>query len=156
MLRHCARRAAPRVIRLGDEHSVTRAFTAADVAAFAQLCGDTNEVHLSADAARRAGFDGCIVHGILVASLFSYIMGMHLPGPQSIYMQQSLNFRAPVYVGQSVTATVKVTNFDAIRGYIFFETRVVRDDGKVAVDGKALGRNKIVTFEKQEPKPPRS
>jgi hypothetical protein len=61
-----------------------------------------------------------------------------------------------VYVGQSVTATVKVTNFDAIRGNIFFETRVVRDDGKVAVDGKALGRNKIVTFEKQEPKPPRS
>lgn len=85
---------------------------------------------------------------MLVSSLFSTIMGMHLPGPQSIYMQQSLNFRAPVYVGDLVTAEVVVTDFDVVKGNIWFATTVKDAAGKVLIDGKALGRNVIVPFER--------
>ena len=74
-------------------------------------------------------------------------MGMHLPGPGSIYMQQQLNFRAPVYVDEEVTATVKVMDFDTVKGNITFET-VVRVGDRVAINGKALGRNLVVRFKR--------
>jgi acyl dehydratase len=138
------------VVSVGQSYAIARAFTADDVKTFANLTGDSNEVHLSDEAAKRAGFDGTLVHGMLVASLFSRIMGMHLPGPGSIYMQQSINFRAPVYVGDEVTASVTVAGFDVKRGNITFDTKVVTAAGALAIDGKALGRNRVVGFSRQD------
>ncbi len=88
-----------RIIQVGDTHTITRVFTQEDVRQFALLVGDSNPIHLDPTAAAAAGFPQIICHGILVGSLFSNIMGMHLPGPQSVYLQQTLNFVKPVLVG---------------------------------------------------------
>lgn len=142
-------RAAPPLIHVGASHAISRRFSREDVDTYIKLSGDDNPVHRDDDAARREGFKGCLVHGMLVASLFSLVMGTHLPGPGSIYMQQTLKFRRPVYIGENVTATVRVTGFDAVKGNIDFETTVTdASTGAVLIDGTALGRNCVVPFER--------
>ena len=144
--------AQKRIIRVGDSYSVKRVFTKEDVATFAKLCGDSNPIHLDDAAARKAGFDGCIVHGALVSSLFSYIMGVHIPGPDSIYLHQSVQFQAPVLVGEEVEATVTVKKFRKDKGLIDHDTIVTRvRDGKVAIRGNSLGMNKVVSLEGDTP-----
>lgn len=146
MLRWSARRFT-RQIRIGDAASERRIFDDRALATFGQLVGDTNPIHSNADAAKKAGFkERPVVYGMLVASMISKIMGNELPGPQSIYMQQTLTFKAPVYQDEEVEAEVKVTNFDEQRGFIWLETTVRKMDGTVVIKGQALGKNKVVEY----------
>eukprot|EP01048_Picozoa_sp_COSAG05_P013191 COSAG05_NODE_1382_length_5019_cov_58.408740_3_plen_176_part_00 len=94
--------------------TLRRHFTPADVAAFAALSGDENPLHLDADYARTTIFRRPIVHGMLTASLFPSIFATNFPG--SIYLSQTLNFKGPVFVGESVTATVTVLSCRQMRG----------------------------------------
>lgn len=135
-----------RSVKVGDTASVRRRFTAAEVKQFASLCGDANPIHVDPTAARLAGFRNAIVHGILVSSLFSNLMGSELPGPQSIYVSQSLEFKAPVYVDDEVEARVTVEGFNAKRGWIWLKTTVTKDDGTLCVVGRSIGKNKVVSF----------
>lgn len=155
MLRLTHRLFAGKVVRVGDSHSLSRTFTQADVDAYAKLIGDHNPIHLDANAARTAGFPNTICHGVLVGSLFSTIMGMHLPGPQSVYMQQSFQFTAPVFVGDEVTATVRVKQFHKDKKMLWLDTTVTkaikRADGQTetvaCIQGSALGLNKTLVLE---------
>ena len=157
-----------RTIQLGDQHSITRSFSHADLVCFATLVGDSNPIHVDEAAARAAGFPACICHGVLVGSLFSNLMGMHLPGPQSVYLQQSFNFLKPVFVGDEVTATVRVREFNRHKSLIWLDTTVTKrsnrpppsscdggqqggkeavgEDAIVCIAGTALGMNKTVEF----------
>lgn len=157
MLRRCVRRccyvppAGTRVVAVGDAHSITRTFSAADVRTYCELTGDANPVHTNTEAAIAQGFKACVVHGMLTSSLFSQIMGMQLPGPNSIYLQQTLNFRAPVLVDDVVEGKVVLTRVDTVKGNLFFDTTVTRvADGVVAVEGKAIGRNVVVAMRNAE------
>ncbi len=141
-----------RIIRVGDSYSMKRVFTKEDVATFSKLCGDNNPIHLDEAAAKKAGFEGCIVHGALVSSLFSYILGVHIPGPQSIYLHQSVQFLAPVLVGEEVEAKITVKKFRKDKGLIDHDTIVTRvRDGKIAIKGNSLGMNKAVELEGETP-----
>ncbi len=143
---------AKRVIRVGDSYSVRRTFTADDVATFAKVTGDCNPIHVDDAAARRAGFDRAIVHGQLVGSLFSFILGVHLPGPHSVYVHQEMQFLAPVLVGEEVEATIRVLKFRKDKGLIDNVTEVVRvRDGVVVIKGKSLGMNRAVALEGESP-----
>ena len=86
-----------------------------EVAAFAELSEDRNPIHLCDATARASVFGGRVAHGMLSASLFSAIIGERLPGHGTIYLGQSLRFRAPVRVGDAVTATVTVAAVDPAR-----------------------------------------
>ena len=142
----------PRTVRVGSSYSMKRTFSAADVATFAALCGDQNPIHLDPAAAKKAGFVGCIVHGQLVVSLFSYLMGMHMPGPQSIYVSQSVQFVAPILVGEEVEASVTVEKFRKDKGLIMLETKVLRTrDNVIAIKGHSLGKNTAVICEGESP-----
>ena len=79
-----------------------------DVIGFAELSGDHNPIHLSEHFARKTRFGGRIVHGLYTASLISAVIGMRLPGPGSVYISQSLNFRGPVKIGDAVAISVEV------------------------------------------------
>ncbi len=79
-----------------------------DVIGFAELSGDHNPIHLSEHFARKTRFGGRIVHGLYTASLISAVIGMRLPGPGSVYVSQSLNFRGPVKIGDIVAISVEV------------------------------------------------
>jgi len=97
----------------GMSASYTRAVQPEDIAAFAALSGDVNPVHLDADYAAGTRFRVRIVHGLLTASYISTVLGTRLPGAGAIYLSQSLNFRAPVYHGDTVIARVEVTELIA-------------------------------------------
>eukprot|EP01013_Petalomonas_cantuscygni_P001787 TRINITY_DN1181_c0_g3_i1.p1 TRINITY_DN1181_c0_g3~~TRINITY_DN1181_c0_g3_i1.p1 ORF type:complete len:236 (+),score=18.82 TRINITY_DN1181_c0_g3_i1:376-1083(+) len=102
-------------ITVGMSASIHRTFSAEDVRAFVALCGDTNPIHADRQAAVHAGFSDVVVPGALLCSLFSTLLGVHIPGPGSVYASQASKFRHPVLVGQPVTATVEVTRLVARR-----------------------------------------
>jgi len=97
-----------------------RTISEADIVQFAELSGDFNPVHLDPEYAATTPFKECIAHGILSASLISAVFGMKLPGPGAIYVAQTLNFKAPVKVGDHVVAEVIVDRLvEAKRRAIF-------------------------------------
>jgi 3-hydroxybutyryl-CoA dehydratase len=96
-------------LQIGMTASYTRVVQPEDIAAFAALSGDTNPVHLDEEYAAGTRFKVRIVHGLLTASYISTVLGTKLPGAGAIYLSQTLNFRAPVYHGDTVTALVEVT-----------------------------------------------
>jgi len=92
----------------GQAASFTKTITDADIVLFAGVSGDTNPVHLDADFAAGTMFKERIAHGMLTASLISTVLGTKLPGPGAIYLSQTLTFKAPVKIGDTVTATCTV------------------------------------------------
>lgn len=95
-------------LELGMEATFQKVVTESDINAFAEITGDKNPVHLDPDFAAKTIFKERIAHGMLTASYISAVFGMELPGPGAIYVSQTLNFRAPVKIGQAVIAKVRV------------------------------------------------
>ncbi|TNE39855.1 MAG: MaoC family dehydratase [Alphaproteobacteria bacterium] len=91
-------------LEVGMSELFAKTITEADILMYAGVSGDTNPVHLNAEFAEQTMFKERIAHGMLSASLLSTIFGTKLPGPGAIYMNQSLNFKAPVCIGDTVVA----------------------------------------------------
>jgi 3-hydroxybutyryl-CoA dehydratase len=108
-----------------------------DVIGFAQLSGDRNPIHLSEHFAARTRFGGRIAHGLYTASLISAILGMRLPGPGAIYLSQTLNFKAPVRIGDVIEVSVEVIELidKGSRVRLACEARV---DNAQVLEGEAL------------------
>lgn len=124
-------------LSLGQQASVSRTITETDLRNFSGVSGDTNPMHLSEEFAAETVFGGCIVHGMLTASLISAVIGTKLPGPGCIYMSQTLKFLAPVRVGDTVYATATVKELNAEKKRALLTTQCfVRD--VLVVDGEAL------------------
>lgn len=83
-----------------------------DIIAFAEISGDTNPVHLDEDYAAHTRFKGRIAHGILTASYISAVLGTKLPGAGAIYISQTLKFRAPVRIGDTVVTRVRISELN--------------------------------------------
>lgn len=96
-------------LEVGMEATYSRIVTEADIVAFAEVSGDHNPVHLDEEYAAGTMFKGRIAHGMLTASYISTIFGTRLPGPGCIYVSQTLNFRAPVRIGDEVVTKVVLT-----------------------------------------------
>ena len=96
-------------LQIGQTASTSKTITEADILLFAAVSTDTNPVHIDAEAASRSIFKERVAHGMLSAGLISAVLGTKLPGPGTIYLGQTLRFRAPVKIGATVTATVAVT-----------------------------------------------
>ena len=95
-------------LQVGQRASFGKTITEADIVLFAAVTGDTNPMHLNADYAKGSIFGERIAHGMLAAGLITKVLGTQLPGPGTIYLSQTLKFRAPVRIGQTVVATVEV------------------------------------------------
>jgi 3-hydroxybutyryl-CoA dehydratase len=124
-------------LKVGDSASFSKTVTAADIDLFAQVTGDTNPVHLDEAYAAKTMFKGRIAHGMLSAGFISTVLGTKLPGPGAIYLKQELTFRAPVKIGDTVTATATVTEVIAEKKRAAFKTVVTVGD-TVVVEGAAL------------------
>ena len=120
----------------GDSRSLTKTIGDAEVAVFAELSEDRNPIHLCDEAAAASPFGERVAHGMLSASLFSAIIGERLPGRGTIYLGQSLRFRAPVRIGDEVTATVTVLEVtpERRRARLLCEARVGET---LVIDGEA-------------------
>jgi 3-hydroxybutyryl-CoA dehydratase len=124
-------------LSVGMHESSMHTVTSADVVRFATLSGDHNPIHLSEHFARKTRFGGRIAHGLYTASLISAVLGMYLPGPGAVYLSQTLNFRAPVRIGDVVTVIVQVSELIE-QGYRCKLSCECIVDGKVVLDGEAL------------------
>ncbi|MGF1455890.1 MAG: MaoC family dehydratase [Alphaproteobacteria bacterium] len=109
----------------------------ADIVLFAGVTGDTNPVHLDESYAATTAFGGRIAHGMLTAGLISAVIGTKLPGPGAIYMGQTLKFRAPVRIGDTVIAAVEVAAIDHTKKRVTLACRCSVND-KIVADGEAL------------------
>jgi len=122
---------------VGEEAALNKSFTQEEVELFSRVSGDTNPVHLDESYAKETRFGGRIIHGMLVASLISSVLGTSLPGPGCIYLSQQLSFRAPARVGERLTARVRVNEWDGTKGRIILATEVVNEQGTQIIIGEA-------------------
>lgn len=123
-------------IKVGMFVSYSQTITDADVKAFAGLSGDHNPVHVDDEYAENSRFKKRIAHGLISGSFFSALFGTKLPGPGCVYVAQSYNFKRPVYLGDTVTATAIVTSIDEKKRRVFFDT-VCKVKNKTVIDGRA-------------------
>lgn len=124
-------------LEVGMEASFAKTVSEADILAFAEVTGDKNPVHLDAAYAAKTIFKEPIAHGMLTAGYISAVFGMELPGPGAIYVSQTLNFRAPVMIGDRVVAKVRVMELYAAKRRARFEC-VCSVDGKPVLEGEAV------------------
>lgn len=109
----------------------------ADIVLFAGISGDTNPVHLDEEFAKPTMFKGRIAHGMLTAGFISAVFGTKLPGPGCIYLSQSLKFKAPVRIGDTVVARCTATAVDKEKGRVTFATTASVGD-VVVLEGEAM------------------
>ncbi len=95
-------------LSLGLTERLAKTVASSDVVGFAEVTGDRNPIHLSEHFAAKTPFGTRIAHGLYTASLISAVLGTRLPGPGAVYISQTLNFRAPVKIGDTVDVTVSV------------------------------------------------
>jgi 3-hydroxybutyryl-CoA dehydratase len=123
-------------LSVGMAERLNKTVAASDVVGFAQLTGDRNPIHLSEHFAAKTSFRTRIAHGLYTASLISAVLGTRLPGPGAVYISQTLNFRAPVKIGDTVIVTVTVAELveEKCRARLACQCEV---DGEVVLDGEA-------------------
>lgn len=124
-------------IRIGDSASLERRLTVADIKLFAIMSGDVNPAHVDEDYAKASPFHQVIAHGLWGGALISTVLGTQLPGPGTIYLEQSLRFRRPVALGDRLTITVTVTEKDAEKHQLTLDCRCVNQDGTTVISGEA-------------------
>ena len=122
---------------VGQEAEASGCFTMEDIGLFAGLSGDNNPLHVNEAYAEKGRFGRCVVHGILVSGLISRVLGTQLPGEGSIYLEQNLSFRKPVYAGDRVTARVRITDIRPENRIITLETNVYNQEEKCVILGTA-------------------
>jgi len=123
---------------IGEKASLTKQITESDVLLFAEVTGDKNPIHLDPEYARQSRFKERIAHGMLTASLISAVLGNRLPGPGNIYVSQSLEFKAPVKLGDVITAEVEVIEKIPERNRVRLRTVCRNQDGTVVLEGEAV------------------
>lgn len=123
---------------VGQTASLKKMFRSEDVEAFANLSMDCNPLHLDQQYAEQSLFGKRIVHGFLVGSLISGVLGTKLPGDGAIYLHQEMNFRKPVFHGEEITATVVVTGIRKDKSILYLDTKCENDRGEVVIEGKAI------------------
>ena len=124
-------------LKPGMSASFGKTVSEADIVMFAGVSGDTNPVHLNQAFAEQTPFKTRIAHGMLSAGFISTVFGTKLPGPGSIYMSQTLRFKAPVKIGDTVTATCTVTEVILEKRRAVFST-VCKVGETVVIEGEAM------------------
>jgi 3-hydroxybutyryl-CoA dehydratase len=123
-------------LEIGQSASYERTVSEEDIVRYAEVSGDDNPVHLDEEFASKTLFKGRIAHGMLGAGFISTVVGTRLPGYGSIYVSQSLRFRAPVRIGDTVVTTATVKSIDKQRKRVTMETVCAIGD-KIVIDGEA-------------------
>jgi len=123
--------------KVGDTAEITRTIEQADVQAFADLTGDHNPIHVDESFAKTTRFGRRIAHGMLTASLISSVLASKLPGEGSVYLGQTLQFVAPVFPGDEITARVTVREIREDKPVLKLETLCLNQRGDVVIRGEA-------------------
>lgn len=124
-------------LEVGDSASFSKTVSEADIYLYAGITGDMNPAHIDEEYAKKTVFGGRIAHGMLIAGFISAVMAMKLPGPGTIYREQTLTFLAPVRIGDTVTATVEIIELGSKRKTAKLKTTCFNQNGVVVLEGHA-------------------
>ena len=124
-------------IRPGNSASLVRTLTYKDVEVFAIMSGDINRTHVDADFAKSDMFHRIVAHGMWSGALISTVLGTQLPGPGTIYVDQSLHFQGGVGLGDEITVTVKVASKIEETHRVFFDCCATNQHGEQVITGSA-------------------
>lgn len=124
-------------IQIGQQARYSRPVRERDIQLFAAVSGDVNPLHLDARFAAGTRFGERIAHGMLTASFISAALAMELPGPGTIFLEQSLRFRLPVKIGDDITVVLEVTEKNERRRSITLDCRALNQAGKAVITGTA-------------------
>ena len=122
---------------VGEKASFSKTISECDVYSFAGICGDFNPVHVNKEEAQKSIFKEQIAHGMLISSFISTVLGMKLPGPGTIYLQQDLQFKKPVYIGDTITATAMIEEINSEKKIAKLRTVVTNQKSDTVIDGGA-------------------
>lgn len=125
-------------LKVGEHAAFSKTISESDVYLFAGITGDFNPAHVNQPYAEKTFFKARIAHGILVAGLLSAVMAGQLPGPGAVYVHQRLDFKAPVYIGDTVTARVEILAVDYDTNRAELRTTCINQNGETVVDGRAI------------------
>ena len=125
-------------LTIGDSDQFSKTVTDTDIYLFAGVTGDFNPAHIDEAYAQGTFFKTRIAHGMLSAGFISAVIGTRLPGPGTVYMRQTLDFLAPVRIGDTVTATVEVIEKMEDKKRVRLRTTCITQEGTRGVDGEAL------------------
>jgi acyl dehydratase len=124
-------------ISIGQTASYTRVVQERDIQLFAAVSGDVNPVHLDAGFAASTQFGERIAHGMLTGAIISAALAMELPGPGTVYLSQTLKFRRPVKIGDSVSVALEVTGKQDRRKVVTIDCKASNQDGLLVASGSA-------------------
>jgi acyl dehydratase len=122
----------------GDKASRTTTITDEMIRAFAALTGDNNPVHLDDAYAATTRFGRRIAHGMIAAGLISAALANDLPGPGTVYLSQTLKFKAPIYPGDTITTTVEVKSIRPDKPIVTLNTLCSNQDNVVVLEGESV------------------
>ena len=125
-------------VRVGETASFSKTITETDIYLYAGITGDFNPAHINETYANRTFFKTRIAHGMLAAGFISTVLGTYFPGPGTIYIRQDLNFLAPVYIGDTITAEVEVIAIEVEKNRIVLKTTCRNQKHIVVLDGQAV------------------
>jgi 3-hydroxybutyryl-CoA dehydratase len=129
-------------IRIPDKHRSDldnpQTWNVLDIALFAGATGDTNPYHFDEVYASKGRFKKRIAHGMLVTGYISTVLGTLLPGPGTIYLSQSLQFKRPVYIGDTITAIAEVLKIKENKPIVTLKTNCINQNGETVVEGEAV------------------
>jgi 3-hydroxybutyryl-CoA dehydratase len=124
-------------LKIGDTFSKSREVTDELVRKFAEVSGDYNPLHLDDEFAKTTRFGRRIAHGMLSGAFISAVLGYEFKERKIVYLSQTMRFTAPVYIGDTVTATGTVTNIRKDKNIVVLETLCTNQNGEIVVKGEA-------------------
>ncbi len=125
-------------LKIGDTAEFSKTVSESDIYQFAGITGDFNPAHINEAYAKKTFFKTRIAHGILSAGFISTVIGTKLPGTGSIYIKQTLNFLAPVRIGDTITACAEVIEIIAKKKRVRLRTTCINQEGTQVLDGEAV------------------
>lgn len=125
-------------LKVGDSAKFTKTVSETDIYLYAGVSGDFNPAHINEGYAKETFFKTRIAHGMLPAGFISAVIGMKLPGPGTIYLDQSLKFLAPVRIGDTVTARVEVKEIMTKKNKVRLKTTCTNQDEIIVLEGEAV------------------
>lgn len=136
------------LLEIGDKATFRKTITDGDISMFAGATGDTNPYHFDEVYAAKGRFKKRIAHGMLVTGLISTVLGTCLPGPGTIYLGQTIKFKNPVYIGDTITAVAEVIKIHVTKPIVTLTTNCHNQNGEVVVEGEAVVLVEYVEMDK--------
>jgi 3-hydroxybutyryl-CoA dehydratase len=125
-------------LKIGQKASLTKTITQEDLDHFISITGDVNPLHVDKTFAEKTFFGQRIAHGMLSASLFSTLVGMHIPGLGAIYKSQTLEFLRPVFIGDTLCAWFEIIKIHMDKQEILIKSWIENQGGEIVIQGQTV------------------